>query len=315
MGGQGESFNYLRRHGWQLSVGYRRLTADEWFVGAQIRPDLVPGGEPLNFEIHTVDLNATFAVTERFNVTLTVPFVSGRFSAKIWPDGIRHTQSSSGLGDVSVVGSAWLFNPRTHPEGNVALGLGVKAATGSNTVSSPYYAATGPVPFTAHQGIEPGDGAWGIILQAQAYRKVFRKAFAYVSGSYLISPRALSGVAARFPGDVSWSVPDIYSGRLGLAYALWPDQGVSVSLGGRVDGLPVHDLLGGGDNGFRQPGYVILVDPGVAVTRGSEAFTLSVPVRVHANRLRNTLEWQSGRPGGGGDFAKALVFLGYSHRF
>ncbi|PYP15569.1 MAG: hypothetical protein DMD52_09850 [Gemmatimonadetes bacterium] len=315
MGGQGESFQYLKRHGWQLSVGYRRLAADDWFVGAQSRPDLAPGGEPLNFAIHTVDLTAMFAVTERFNLALTVPFISGRFSAKIWPDGLRHTQSSSGAGDVSLVGSVWLQNPATHSEGNVALGVGVKAPTGSNTVSSPYYTATGSVPFTAHQGIEPGDGGWGIILQAQAYRKVFSRAFAYVSGSYLLSPRAVSGVAARFPGDSSWSVPDIYSGRLGLAYALWPDEGISVSLGGRIDGLPVHDLVGGGDNGFRQPGYVIFVDPGVAVARGREAFTLSVPVRVHANRLRNTLEWQGGKPGGGGDFAKAVVFLGYSHRF
>jgi hypothetical protein len=209
----------------------------------------------------------------------------------------------------------WLQNPATHSEGNVALGVGVKAPTGSNTVSSPYYTATGSVPFTAHQGIEPGDGGWGIILQAQAYRKVFSRAFAYFSGSYLLSPRAVSGVAARFPGDSSWSVPDIYSARLGLAYALWPDEGISVSFGGRIDGLPVHDLAGGGDNGFRQPGYVIFVDPGVAVARGREAFTLSVPVRVQANRLRNTLEWQGGKPGGGGDFAKAVVFLGYSHRF
>jgi len=315
LGGQGESFNYLKRHAWQLTVGYRRLTADEWFVGSQNRPDLAPHGEPLNFEIHTVDLNATFALTERFNVTLTVPFVSGTVSASIWPDGLRHTQSSSGLGDVSLVGSVWLGNPATHPDGNVALGAGVKAATGSNTVSSPFYTTSGPVPFTAIQGLEPGDGGWGLILQAQAYRKVFRRAFAYVSGSYLISPRGVSGVSARSPGDSSWSVPDVYSGRLGLAYALWPDEGISVSLGGRIDGLPVHDVVGGGDNGFRQPGYVIFADPGVAVTRGSEAFTLSVPVRLHANRLRNTLEWAGGKPGGGGDFAKVLVFLGYVHRF
>src|SRR2546427_11144878 len=99
LGGQGESFRYLRRHGWQLSVGYRRLPADDWFVGAQISPP--PGGEPLNFEIHTVDLNATFAVTERFNLTLTVPFISGKLSAKVWPDrSEEHTselQSQSNL--------------------------------------------------------------------------------------------------------------------------------------------------------------------------------------------------------------------------
>src|SRR5437870_12419534 len=114
----------------------------------------------------------------------------------------------------------WLQNPATHSQGNVALGVGVKTATGSNTVSSPYYTATGPVPFTALQSIEPGDGGWGIILQAQAYRKVFPRAFAYVASSYLICPRALTGVAARSSGISSWSVPDVYSRRLRLRYRL-----------------------------------------------------------------------------------------------
>src|SRR5207244_9017864 len=102
---------------------------------------------------------------------------------------------------------------------------------------------------------------------------VFRRAFAYVSGSYLISPRGVSGVSARSPGDSSWSVPDVYSGRLGLAYALWPDEGISVSLGGRIDGLPVHDVVGGGGDGFRQAGYGIVAAPGVAVRRGGEECT------------------------------------------
>jgi hypothetical protein len=305
----------LKRHAWRLTVGYRRLTADDWFVGDQLRLDLVPGGQPLNFAIHSVDLSVTFAVSDRVNVAVTVPFVSGHLAANIWPDSLRHTQSAAGLGDMSLVGSVWLLNPSTHANGNIALGVGVKAATGSNTESTPYYYRDSVVPFTAHQGIQPGDGGWGVIVQAQAYRKVFTKAFAYFSGSYLISPRALSGVAARRPGDLSWSVPDTYSGRLGLAYALWPDQGISVSLGSRIDGLTVRDLVGGGDDGFRQPGYVIYVDPGVALTSGREAFTLSVPVRAYANRERNTLEWQSGRPGGGGDFAKVVIFLGYSHQF
>jgi hypothetical protein len=314
LGGQGESFNYLRRHEWLLTVGYRRLTADEWFVGAAIRPDLAPGGEPLHFKIHTVDLNATFAVTDRFSLTLSIPYISGSFSAKIWPDGLRHTQSASGLGDLSVLGNVWLFDPLTHARGNIALGAGLKTSTGSNTVGAPYYTASGTVPFTAHQAIEPGDGAWGFIVQAQAYGRLLPRTYAYFSGSYLISPRGLSGVAARFPGDSSWSVPDIYSGRLGLAYSLWPAQGVSVSLGGRLDGLPVHDLVGGGDNGFRQPGYVIFIDPGASVTRGFGTFSLNVPVRVHANRLRNTFDLATGRHGGG-DFAKVVLFASYSRRF
>src|SRR2546428_10299176 len=36
----------------------------------------------------------------------------------------------------------------------------------------------------------------------------------------------------------------------------------------RSDGIPYHDLIGGGDEGFRRPGHVMFLDPGVALTRG-----------------------------------------------
>src|SRR2546428_2548519 len=38
-----------------------------------------------------------------------------------------------------------------------------------------------------------------------------------------------------------------------------PERGVSLSLGGRIDGIPYHDLIGKSD-GFRRPGYVALAD-------------------------------------------------------
>ena len=50
--------------------------------------------------------------------------------SNIQGDGQRHSGSSGGLGDLRLVGSAWVFKPVDHPNGNVNLGIGVKFPTG-----------------------------------------------------------------------------------------------------------------------------------------------------------------------------------------
>ena len=92
-----------------------------------------------------------------------------------------------------------------------------------------------------------------------------------------------------------------------------PERGVSVSLGGRIDGIPYHDLIGGSD-GFRRPGYVVFVDPSVAFGRGPGTLTFSTPVRV-AQRLAPRQMVKPGGSIGAGDLAKVLVFVGYARRF
>src|SRR3989449_9905216 len=67
---------------------------------------------------------------------------------------------------------------------------------------------------------------------------------------------------------VHLAVPDVYSARAGIAYALAPARGISLSLGGRIDGIPQGDLIGGRDNSFRRPGYSLYLDPGIALRRG-----------------------------------------------
>jgi hypothetical protein len=42
--------------------------------------------------------------------------------------------------------------------------------------------------------------------------------------------------------------------------------------------------------------------------------TLSVPLRLHADRQQSVFEQQNNQHIGGG-FAKFLIFAGYSHRF
>ena len=111
---------------------------------------------------------------------------------------------------------------------------------------------------------------------------------------------------------------DVYSGRVGLMYGLLPAQGVSVSLGGRIDGIPYHDLIGGGDEGFRRPGHVVFLDPGVALARGRSTFTLSTPLRVSGSLADSAMVRPNGLPSpsrAAGDLARMLIFVGYSRRF
>ena len=77
-----------------------------------------------------------------------------------------------------------------------------------------------------------------------------------------------------------WAVPDVYSARGGAALTIIPRL-LSMSLGGRIDGIPVHDLIGGGDDdSIKRSAYVVYADPGVSLSNGHSTFTLSVPLRV-----------------------------------
>ena len=311
LGGEGQV--YQRGREWQLTLAYRRLTSSEWFVGSEDRSWLAPGGESPVFKVHTVVADVAYSIDERFRVRLSVPVSTASFS-RIWPDKLRHEQTATGIGDVSLVGEAWILRPRTHARGNIGLGIGVKAPTGSHSIGSRSYSATGSVEFPAEQAIQPGDGGWAILLQSQAFQQITERTFAYASGSYMVSPKARTDVRLNPTSPVYWSVPDVYSARAGGAFSVLPDAGLALSLGGRVDGIPVHDLLGGGDDStIKRTAYVVFAEPGVSLARGKGTFTLSVPYRVRVNRQKSLLERRTNGLNGGG-FAKYLIFASYSHR-
>src|SRR5713101_7405384 len=74
LGGQGElQVADLAAHQWRIALGYRHLHADQLFVGTQ----LLPTSQPLIINLHSVDVTTSYAVTDRFSLSLTVPFVDG----------------------------------------------------------------------------------------------------------------------------------------------------------------------------------------------------------------------------------------------
>src|SRR5438876_4854474 len=108
LGGQGElQVADLAAHQWRIALGYRHLHADQLFVGTQ----LLPTNQPLIINLHSVDITTSYAVTDRFSLSLTVPFVDG-MQSRMYADSARHAVTALGLGDVSLIGSTWLLDPQ-----------------------------------------------------------------------------------------------------------------------------------------------------------------------------------------------------------
>lgn len=323
MGGLDNSF--LAAAQWRVGLEYRFLTADRFYVGHDYSPNKIPTAHhmPVRYRISTLATHVEYGFTNRLSVGLIVAGSTGTESREE-DDGSRHSQYATGLGDAAVVGNAWLLEPQDHGSGNVRLGLGVKAPTGDYRATGNFFTQTGVERRPVDPAIQPGDGGWGAVMQIEAFRAIRSRVSAYAAGSYLLNPQLHTDVPFHVPSTtatVPVSVADEYSAHAGLSYAVWPARQITLSLGGRVDGVPVRDLLGYSDTSFRRPGYVIYAEPAVAYTfsrsplsPGGHTFTLSVPIALDQNRKASMFDVALGRHGGG-DFARFLVFLGYSTRW
>jgi hypothetical protein len=312
-----EGISYLQTGQWDASVSYRFLHAERMFIGDQEHPELQNPNGP-RIDIHSVDMIATYAFTRRSSVTLTLPFVYAHISSVAGhADGMRHETSAGGLADLRLVGNFWLLDPAKHQSGNISLGAGVKAPTGDERAVDSYYRPTGVELVPVDQSIQPGDGGWGLVLEMQAFQRIFTNTFVYASGSYLINPREQNGtrprVAGLGPDERFNSVPDQYTARLGVSQAIWPAKGLALSLGGRIDGLPVHDAIGG-DKGLRRPGYTVYLEPGLNWTHGNYNFALSGPIALYRNRLSSVPEQERGTQGAG-SIADFLITASLTRRF
>ena len=317
--------NYLKKGEWLGAVSYRWLHANQLFVGS----DQLPLFDPLEYrEFHFIDVNATYMMTKRFSLGLTLPFKHAESYMTYEHDFKNyHRMTAGGLGDVRLVGHWWLLDPAKQTESvakyqNIGVGLGVQFPTGDYKATDIAYRDTGPVLRPVHPSLQPGTGGWGVILELDAFRELFENAFVYLSGSYLISPREVNGVEMTI-GDLPipdaindgtiTSVPDTYVGRVGFSYAIWPKQGLSLSLGARVEGIPVHDLVGGSD-GYRGAGYVVSIEPGFAWSRGRNTITVSAPVAIERNRQASVPNRRAGVHYGA-DFSDFFIQAAYIRRF
>ena len=322
---------YLEGGDWQAGVAYRYMNSFRHFRGGEEEPQRVEQGTEVINDLHTWDLNLSYAIVPRWTVSLAVPVVYNERSSKYEHLGNlplgnpRFTTRASGLGDIRLTTGVWLFDPADDrsQDRNVSIGLGVKMPTGDYEATDDFH-RYGPggvvvqVERPVDQSIQPGDGGWGMLIDLNAFTKVVDRTYGYLTASYLMNPRETNGVETpnSRPGNVTlMSVPDGYLVRSGFSYALWPEEGLSMSLGVRFEGVPVTDWAGGSD-GFRRPGYAISIEPGLTWVKGRYQFTINTPVALERNRERSVLDMARG-PNVHGDAAFADWFLtaSFSVRF
>ena len=318
-------------NGFQANFGYRWLHSDRHFVGDVEQKQRQAEGSQVINDQHFMDIGLTYAFNPRFSATVTFPFVVNDRSQVVRSNDVNrtilersHTQAS-GVSDVRVMGNFWVLNPHEHMKGNVLLGLGVSIPTGQDDARDTFPVfKSGQIVAqdkTVDQSIQPGSGGWGIVLDIYAYQQILPRLNAYINGAYTFTPQEENGVPTyrSNPFEAKMSIGDSYMGRGGFEFLVWPKYGVTLSLGGRIEGVPVEDAIGG-SNGFRRPGYAISVEPGVSASIKSWSFNLYTPVAVYRNREQSVpdkqLQAATGTPQhGDAAFADFLVMFNITRRF
>jgi hypothetical protein len=244
------------------------------------------------------------------------------------PGRNRFETKSVGLGDARFTANYWILDPLKHPKANVMLGLGIKLPTGNSNVKDVVhrrkadgsdYTLEKPV----DQSIQLGDGAIGYNLEFQGYKLLGTKSLLYYNGFYLLSPQNVNETE-QFASDKPitdlmiryHSVADQFAARVGVAYDLIPSKGFQVMLGTRIEGIPSSDLIGGSD-GFRRPGYIISIEPGISYSKSKNMFSLTMPLALVRNRIKSAYDLKdpAGLRQGDAAFADYFISATVSHRF
>ena len=313
------------------STAYRWLHSDRHFVGSEEQEERQREGSEVINDSHFVDFAFTYKWNSRYSTTLAIPLVNHDRSSVV-RDSQRtilkryHTQSS-GLGDIRLLTDMWIVDPAKDSRGNALVGIGIELPTGKKDVQDTFdvYNATtrtiGTERRNVDQSIQPGDGGYAVMLDFYAYRRLTDKLTGFFNGSYSVTPEEKNGVLTRRgnPFEAEMSIMDSFVARGGFEFKPAARHGLTLSLGARMEGVPVHDLVGGSD-GFRRPGYSVSVEPGAVYSHDDWTATLYVPVSIYRNRTQSVPDKQLSRltnttRHGDAAFADALVLFGFNKSF
>lgn len=206
---------------------------------------------------------------------------------------------SFGLGDIRVSAYQWMLDPAKYMKGNIQLGLGIKLPTGDYNYQDYWYnvGLNGTKELRpVDQSIQLGDGGTGLSVEANTFYNVKSNFSVYGNFYYLVNPREQNGVRTyretltpALANKAIMSVPDQYMARGGFNYSFNHISGLSLAAGARLEGIPVHDLIGGNGN-FRRPGYVWSIEPSVNYSFKSVNLFASVPFAIVRNRTQSVTD-------------------------
>lgn len=277
---------YMNAGDWNLQVFYRGYRSVEHFRGTEPFPELDANG-PRNIQ-HYTTINAWYGLSRRWNLSLSVPLLFNSFDVRRAAPGTLDRVwvpiGASGLGDIGVKARLWLMDPDGAGSGqrNVGLALGVNLPTGKADRTDDYFGRQVPVDVS----IQTGSGTWAGTATLYAFQNV-GPASLFMTGSYYLNPANTTGTPTFFgslrnpDNDTLNSAADQFYAKMGAAVNLkprWPQ----LTLAYRVEGVPVSDLVGDSD-GFRRPGVIGFIEPGLTFAFGRQLIETSVAIRAHVN--------------------------------
>ncbi|WP_263385245.1 hypothetical protein [Granulicella arctica] len=303
-------------HGLSVTVGYRTYSSFRHYIGTVYQLQRELKHNEVQNHADLFDLSFNYQMTPRWSIIGDVPGLEATRHAQ--GSNALNTYRAGGIGDVTVGAQAWAFRPPTEDHGNISLAVSLKLPTGINDAKGHTYAANGTstiLPFD--ESIQPGDGTWGFSLATQAFKETYFHTVGYFSGSWLFSPADTTGVATgRKAPENTISATDQYLWRGGLSHAIpVPVKLASVvfSFGGRMEGVPVRDAFGKSD-GFRRPGYVISIEPGLMVARGRNMLNVSGPWAIQRNRKTSVADYLN-HTHGDAAFSDYTLIASYTRSF
>jgi hypothetical protein len=316
---------------WLFSANTRYFKSFRHFVGTVEQKQRQTLGTEVINHTFSMDYGITRILNKTWSIALYVPIIANTRSSLYEHGGLaRHETHSFGLGDIRVAGYAWLLDPEKHTKFNIQAGLGIKFATGDYKYVDRFYTAAGTAATTVlgpvDQSIQLGDGGTGFTTELNTYYAINHKLNLYGNFYYLLNPREQNGVSTQRGGVPSaatiantsdvMSVPDQYLIRAGANYQV---NKFTFSGGARFECIPVHDLIGGSE-GFRRPGQVLTIEPGITYTMNRCNVYAYVPIAVMRNRTQSVpdilkTEQTGVYSQGDAAFADYSVNIGFSIRF
>ena len=302
-------------HNLTLTTGFRTYSSYRHYIGTVYQPQRQALHNAVVNHVDLFELDVNYQVTPRLSFVATVPGM----------EATRHGQSSptnfyrsGGIGDVTLGVQSWVWRPPTESHGNINFSGQLKLPTGINDAKGTTVknGVAQVLPFD--ESIQPGDGTWGFSLATEAYREFWLHTTGYFTGSWLFSPQDTTGVyqARSAPGENVISATDQYLWRGGFSHPA-PNfkalRGLSLSIGGRMEGVPVRDAFGS-SNGFRRPGYVISIEPGLMYAHGRYMLNISGPWAMERNRKISVTDLEN-HSHGDAAFADYTIIAGLSRTF
>ncbi len=293
---------------WVLSTNFRYFKSFRHFSGTtENKARLQQGTEVINHS-GTMDINVTRILNNRWSVMVDMPILANSRSS-LYEHGLingvnnynqRHTMHAFGIGDMRIAAYYWLLDPVKNTRGNIQVGLGIKLPTGQDDYED-YWYNVGPGGTKelrpVDQSIQLGDGGTGFTAEVNTFYNIANRFGVYGNAYYLSNPREQNGVrtyretlSPTLANEAIMSVPDQYMARAGFSYAFGGKvQGLSAAAGVRLEGIPVHDIIGGSGD-FRRPGYIWSVEPTLNYSTKKFSAFASVPVAFVRNRTQSVTD-------------------------